>query len=291
MREYSLPEKIIKALYPPFLYWLIQSIVGVAASMILLFAYVSGNGGNVTSQEVTSYLFDHSIMITLLGALFAIPVFYLLYRNDCKRKALFFGVSYTKPSRAQYAVVVLLAISASGSLNFFVSILTAFLPQSMQQSFADVDRALSTGSSFMQAVTVVLAAPVVEELIFRGLLYKRLTTFIPAGWAMLLSGLAFGIYHGNFIQGTYAFVLGVLLAYVMEKYQKILAPVLFHMAANGFAFFADEWGLYSRMSDRTFMNLVMLEIILAVCMMRYISQNVKVEKIEDKSTEQTDYQW
>lgn len=46
--------------------------------------------------------------------------------------------------------------------------------------------------------------------------------------------LAFGIYHGNWIQGTYAFLLGMVLAWGYEgsEYRKYPMAVLMHGAAN-----------------------------------------------------------
>jgi len=50
--------------------------------------------------------------------------------------------------------------------------------------------------------------------------------------AVIISALMFGLYHGNLVQGIYAFIMGCLLALVYEWTGSFAAPVLFHMIAN-----------------------------------------------------------
>ena len=57
---------------------------------------------------------------------------------------------------------------------------------------------------------------------------------------MFFSALAFGIIHGNIVQGIYAFTVGLFFAWLMERYQRIIAPVLAHMSANLFVVLLGE---------------------------------------------------
>jgi len=68
--------------------------------------------------------------------------------------------------------------------------------------------------------------------LFRGLIYKRLRTLCKPFVAAIISSLAFGITHGNLVQFVYAFLAGMFLAYVYEKYKNIWAPIIFHVCAN-----------------------------------------------------------
>ena len=49
---------------------------------------------------------------------------------------------------------------------------------------------------------------------------------------MLISALIFGGLHGNWVQAVYGTLMGILWAWVYEKYAGFLAPVLVHMVAN-----------------------------------------------------------
>lgn len=50
--------------------------------------------------------------------------------------------------------------------------------------------------------------------------------------AILASGVLFGIYHGNLVQGIYGCCMGILMAYLYERSHTFRIPVLFHGAAN-----------------------------------------------------------
>ena len=77
-----------------------------------------------------------------------------------------------------------------------------------------------------------LIAPAAEELLFRQVIFIRLKKIIPLWLAVVVSALLFGIYHGNLVQGIYAFIMGIFLALVYEWTGNFVFPVLFHMIAN-----------------------------------------------------------
>lgn len=77
-----------------------------------------------------------------------------------------------------------------------------------------------------------IVSPLAEETVFRGLLYNRMKQCFQVPIALILSSLFFGLYHGNLVQAVYGTILGILIAYVYEKYHNFAAPVLFHAVAN-----------------------------------------------------------
>ena len=92
--------------------------------------------------------------------------------------------------------------------------------------------AVMRGAGFLWETLVL--APVLEEAVFRLILYGWLRRFMASLPAALISSLAFGIYHGNWIQGIYAFCLGMVLAWGYEDsgYRRYPMAVLMHGAAN-----------------------------------------------------------
>lgn len=76
-----------------------------------------------------------------------------------------------------------------------------------------------------------IIAPIVEELIFRKILLDKLRRFgdLPA---ILISGIAFGLFHMNLSQFFYATVLGILLAYITIRTNRIIYSILLHMMLN-----------------------------------------------------------
>ena len=81
-----------------------------------------------------------------------------------------------------------------------------------------------------------ILAPLGEEIVFRGVVYGQLRKVLKVPYAVVLSGLAFGLFHGNLVQAVYATVIGCLLALMYEWYGTIAAPMLFHSVANLFVY-------------------------------------------------------
>ena len=71
-----------------------------------------------------------------------------------------------------------------------------------------------------------------EELIFRGQAFCLIRDRFGWRTAVFLSALLFGLYHGSVVQGVYAFFLGLGAAWLLQRFGTLLAPWLFHMAAN-----------------------------------------------------------
>lgn len=92
--------------------------------------------------------------------------------------------------------------------------------------------ALFSGTLWQQFLLMGIAAPLSEELLFRGILFERLRVALPFFWAALGSAAFFGLVHGNWAQGIYAALMGLILAWLYEKKNRLWEPVLFHSAAN-----------------------------------------------------------
>ncbi len=92
---------------------------------------------------------------------------------------------------------------------------------------------------------VAVAAPIVEELVFRGVLYPYLRQRMRPLFAVLLSAAIFSLVH--FIRELLAplFVTGVVLAIVRERTESILPCILLHALLNGISLTVFYIGLNS----------------------------------------------
>lgn len=124
--------------------------------------------------------------------------------------------------------LVLLGIA----LNVFVSRLMALLPARLLDAYADASAPLLNGSGGILLLAVVLLGPLVEEIMFRGLLYGRFRRGMPAWCAALIASAIFGAMHGQWLWMTYAFVLGVLFCFIYERFRSLYAPLILHMTFN-----------------------------------------------------------
>lgn len=92
---------------------------------------------------------------------------------------------------------------------------------------------ISVNTSFMMAFMTAIAAPVVEELVFRGFLMDYFFTDQPI-FAILLSGLIFGSIHAstNFISWLMYVVMGIILAATYNKEKNLAANISLHFLNN-----------------------------------------------------------
>ncbi|KGX88347.1 peptidase [Pontibacillus halophilus JSM 076056 = DSM 19796] len=83
-------------------------------------------------------------------------------------------------------------------------------------------------------VVTALLAPIFEELIFRKILFGQLMKKMNVALAAILSSLVFAVFHGDPSHILTYLVMGLTFSFIYVKSKSILAPVIAHMAMNGF---------------------------------------------------------
>lgn len=85
---------------------------------------------------------------------------------------------------------------------------------------------------FLMFFLMAVYGPFCEEITFRGLMFNGYKKRGSLFGAVLLSALTFGLMHMNFNQIPYAFVIGILLALLVEATGSIWASLLYHFIFN-----------------------------------------------------------
>lgn len=119
---------------------------------------------------------------------------------------------------------------ASPLLTFILS----FFPSTANEYMEITDGLLSVDVINMMLVCIL--APVLEEIFFRGIICGILKRFIPFFIANLIQALCFAIYHGNLVQGIYAFLLGLFIGLLLYLTGSIVYTIAFHIGINTSAF-------------------------------------------------------
>lgn len=81
-------------------------------------------------------------------------------------------------------------------------------------------------------VTAAIAAPIFEEVLFRGFLLPSLTRYVPVWGSIVLSSLLFAIAHLSFSEILPLTALGIVLGVVYTRSRNLLAPMLLHSLWN-----------------------------------------------------------
>ena len=85
-------------------------------------------------------------------------------------------------------------------------------------------------------VSLVILTPIIEEIIFRGVIFRGLSRTLPLWFAVGFSSVLFAVAHGQWNVALDTFVLGIFLAYVTHKTGSLIPAILLHALKNGVAY-------------------------------------------------------
>ena len=110
-------------------------------------------------------------------------------------------------------------------------VLTSFSPSDESDLGGKLATMLFDSNTVIRIITVGVIPAIFEELLFRKFLIDRTIRhgeFISCA----MSGIMFGLWHGNFQQFFYAFFIGVLLAFVYIRTGNIIYTMIMHASMN-----------------------------------------------------------
>lgn len=187
----------------------------------------------VLGEEGNAAYYNNAILLTgLTGIVTMLPCLYF-YRKDRRARVAGGLIRTERPRRLSLGECVLILLMGAGFAQFanmFVSMIGSFLKA---EEYQETMSQMTDGKSMLFLIICMgVIAPIAEEIVFRWLIYLRLRDYMRAGTAMVISGVFFGVYHGNLVQGVYASILGILFAYLLELTGSLWTSVLLHMGAN-----------------------------------------------------------
>lgn len=233
--------QIWRVIYPILIHLGISMAVSIAFSMFFIWKVISGtdisNNYDVVEKINSSTLYQ----LILTSVLSGVITFFLYRKDQQRRKAGFLGQGedFVWSPPVIWFSVIILAIAGSQMLNDLILVfrLNEIFPYYSQMT----DDTMTGQPVWLLFLTVGLLAPAAEELIFRGLVFRRMKDFMNPWAAIILSALLFGIYHGNMIQFLYASLMGILLAVIYHRTGTLWTSILAHVVANLWSLFGNSW--------------------------------------------------
>ncbi len=113
------------------------------------------------------------------------------------------------------------------TLNSFIG---AFLGREVTNSTSEL---IDSSPVWLIFLVTVILAPIIEELMFRKFMIDRFSRYGDL-LAVIVSAIAFGLFHGNFYQFFYATLLGFILGYIYTRTRNVKYSILMHMIINFF---------------------------------------------------------
>ena len=228
-------DVILPVAFYAFLLYVSQLVVGLALEIV----YVASQTGQSLSDAVANAsetLLTQVSLITIAGDVLALLAVFIISRI---KKVSFTG--FTSLNGRISVKTVLLMLVAGFAFNLWISFLLSYLPipASAMGVYEEVSEFLDEDGVFA-VLSSVLVAPVVEEIYFRGLIYKHFRICMPEYAAVVLQALVFAAFHGpSAVWMSYAFLAGLLFGYAGMLTGGIRACIMLHAAFNAASYLLD----------------------------------------------------
>lgn len=268
---YSFPKK------NPVL--LILSILGILAIWYLCQGVFSLVYGFITRELQVGNM--QMIMLGLGNILATVIFLFTVMRKDKK----YLPKATSKMSKLEIASGMFFVLMLSGLGSVIVDSVR-YLTGSLQ-----VDGAVESmynANIFVQIFVSVISAGVGEEVVFRGCIQNKLMGRINGIWAFIITGMIFGLAHGNVPQFITATVSGAAMCFVYAKTRSLGASIAAHMFNNAIAFVQADFVTQDAGEPMYWIFSILLIVVSGVLAIPFIKADAVV--IEKQSEEEKDAQ-
>ena len=167
--------------------------------------------------------------VNLLGYIFSL-LFTIRYaiKKSKKQEGNAFSLSFNKIPGWLFPVIIISTLALVVGIERISDILP--MPPSVQKFFEDIFT-----KDVFSIISVVIAAPIMEEILCRGIVLGGLLKNYPPHKAILISALFFALMHLNPWQALPAFFGGLFLGWVFYKTKSVIPGMVIHGINNGIA--------------------------------------------------------
>lgn len=214
------------------------SLLGLSVFVLGIASTLSATLLALLTNALLSRYLNNAVIYTLANHLISIISIY------CIALPLFLIVSNPLPSVRPFKSKMrfrdaiggfCICVAAMLAGNYVSSLILVWvetlLKTTTQNPIADAISPSNPTIVIITVVFMVILAPILEEIVFRKILCAKLLP-LGEGYAILLSGAIFGLFHGNLYQFAYGFLLGAFFSFIYIKTGKLVYTVIYHMAIN-----------------------------------------------------------
>ena len=183
------------------------------------------------TQDLENISPNAMTVILIATQLIVLLIILLIYNKQFISKVRFGKIS---PKILLWAFLIGLGgLSISGIL---IGTMQIIFPNQMASYIDSIEGGIGGANVLISFIAVVILAPLVEEIAMRGMLFRWFEkTNIKPWMLIILSGLFFGIFHLNLIQGVFTFVIGIMYALGFYMTKSLWVPIVMHFANNALA--------------------------------------------------------
>ena len=238
MNLFEKKYSVFKALFYSILAIIIYFFSAILAGNIHLLYLLNDGYAFEEAQAVLMESYYRTDALAMVIALVLLLIYIVIRSKKIRR---IYGLDYidTRIARPSYwlkGTVMLLGTKGIVGLWFqllaFLATKVDFVNNSLE-TFQEGAGSIDMNEPYIFIfLSVVLFGPIVEELLFRGIIYREWNLFKGRKFAIIFSALAFGVFHWDLVQFTYTVLLGLLFAYLYSKTESIWLPIFLHILNN-----------------------------------------------------------
>lgn len=176
-------------------------------------------------QRFAPALLDNSMAVWLLTFaplyLLSVPACFLVLKK----------LPTARPERRAWPAWRLLRLVPIAVFLMYTGNMVGSVIQVLLGALNPVESYAMADSTALKTLFLVVLAPCIEEFLFRRALIDRLAVY-GEKLAVVVSALAFGLFHGNLSQFFYAFLLGLLFGYVYLRTGRLRYTIALHVGIN-----------------------------------------------------------
>lgn len=202
---------------------LVVSVV-IAAQTII---FEISNSEGISLEEFMVNLENEGTSM-IIGVFVGILFLRLFMRKNVQEEMLL-SVN-RKMTFPEFWKILCVFMAAQFVFSLFASFMEVQLNEMGYSAMESIEAATGGSQTISMFFYASFVAPVVEELVYRGLIFKALRKYGKM-FAIVTSSILFGVMHGNLPQMAFAMAIGFVLAYVAEEYS-IKWAILLHIINN-----------------------------------------------------------
>lgn len=193
-------------------------------------------GPEMTSLEAQQLYMSVLAPLVVASAVLALIIYLIIFA--ARKVNPLEQTDIRKLSLKAAGLSVLGGVSSMLFFNYFLNLIP--FPEDILQNLVQ-EMGLVTDAPLWLAITgEAILVPIMEEVVFRGLLYGRLRRGMPAIVAAIISSLVFGLMHGHPIWALWAFAAGMVFCYARMKTDSILPGIIMHIMMNSFGVLSEN---------------------------------------------------
>ena len=215
--------------------------------------------GIVFYGDVDSVPGNYTMMALILTQLSMLGFVYLIFKTPNFK----IYIRMKRPNRKMLLWSLIGGMAILPISTLMISGMALIIPDVVARYIDLMETSLGDANLVIVLISVAILAPVVEEVMLRGVLFRQLETATKnRAVIVVLSGVIFGIFHLNIVQGVFTTFAGILFALAFLWTKNLWVPIMLHLGNNVFAVLIGE--LPETLLESTWFNTLFVALIVFV---------------------------